>query len=250
MKKLYNLKTLNEAHKDFLEDGVVFFSKIIPESIFLEAESKINEVVSSGLPTKDLVNLHNSVPWFRDFVLREEFIKVAISLLGSSTVKVFSSMILNKPPHGEMPVPWHQDAAYDWPIDPVDCASLWLAFDDITIENGAMEVALKAHNKGAFRMQESKKLRESEHHFSSELVRSIPDGSLKIFEKVYLTMKKGFSTFHHSMTPHRSSPNLTETRRCAFIVRYCPGEIKLVKFPGMKREKDFIDLDFLEANSK
>lgn len=46
-----------------------------------------------------------------------------------------------------MIVPWHQDAAYDWPLNPVDCASIWIALDDVTLENGAMSFIKGAHKR-------------------------------------------------------------------------------------------------------
>merc|ERR1712181_12159 len=36
-------------------------------------------------------------------------------------------------------VPWHQDSQY-WPLTPMKEATLWIALDDVTEENGAMDM--------------------------------------------------------------------------------------------------------------
>lgn len=243
-KIVYSNKKLELAHNFFAEKGFVVFDSLLSDDALKSSENIIRKEIKGS---NTVVNMHARDEWFAEFVARKEFTDVAKSLLGVKKVKVFTSMILNKPPKGLMTVPWHQDAAYDWPIDPVDCASLWLAFDDITIENGAMEVAVGAHKSGAFPRGNKEELKKGDSHFSDQLEDSIHDDTLKGYEKMHLTMPKGYASFHHSMIPHRSNPNITDKGRCAFIVRYCGENTKLVKYPGMKRENDFKDIDFLEC---
>lgn len=244
---IYKKSELDKAAAAFDKKGYAIFEKLLSEKDFIDAEQKINKELEKGGGAKELHNLHLKDSWFREFVLKEEFTSVAKSLLGVEKVKVFTSLILNKPPKGLMTVPWHQDAAYEWPIDPLDCATLWLAFDDVTIENGAMEFAIGAHNKGIFEMVDSEDLKEEKCLFPNKVKRSIPKHSLDNYKKTYLTIKKGNVSFHHSMLPHKSNPNKTENRRCAFSVRYCRGDIKIKKYEGMKREKEFKNFELIEA---
>lgn len=239
LKKLHRYDELNFAHNEFVQDGQVFFDRLLPDDKFDEAVLKIESMLVENIDTESLVNLHLKDNWFADFVSREEFVSVSSALLGVPNVKVFSSMILSKPAYGKMTVPWHQDAAYDWPLDPIDCASLWLAIDDVTQENGAMRVALKAHNLGAFRMHATSEINKNDKFFSTQLQKSIPEDVLKNYHIIDVVMKKGCSSFHHSMLPHASTPNNTELRRCAFIVRYCRGDAVLKKYSGMAREEYF-----------
>lgn len=243
--KIYRLAELGEAHEAFAQNGVVIFEKLLNDSEFENAEMKVREEIGKGINT--IPNIHSKNKWFSDFVQKKEFTNVAKALLGVEHVKVFTTMILNKPPMGLMTVPWHQDAAYDWPIDPVDCASLWLAFDDVTPENGAMEIAIGAHKYGSLAMASSEKLKEGDSHFSDQLEKSIGDEALSKYKKIYLTMPKGYASFHHSMIPHRSNSNTTKSGRCALVVRYCGEKTKLIKYKGMKRENDFKDIEFLDC---
>lgn len=239
-----------EADKDiisFKENGYVIFNKILSDDVFTEASNKINEKLKTQNEPSQLHNLHLSDPWFLNFVLRQEFTDIAKRLLGVKNIKVFTSMILNKPPNGLMTVPWHQDAAYGWPIDPIDCATLWLAFDEVTVENGAMEFAAGAHRAGVFPMVESEILNEDKCLFPNKVLNSIADVSLNKYKKVYLTIGQGGASFHHSLLPHRSNPNKTNNRRCAFSVRYCLGDVKMTKYNGMKREKDFKSFELVDV---
>jgi ectoine hydroxylase-related dioxygenase (phytanoyl-CoA dioxygenase family) len=249
-KKIYDINELEQAHQAFEKDGIVFFNKLLPENIFRDAISHIDEKLQNKVDTESLVNLHLSEEWFANFVSREEFTNAASSLLGVDNVKIFSSMILNKPANGLMTVPWHQDAAYEWPLNPVDCASLWLALDDVTCENGAMKVAVGAHKSGAFKMEETAKLDKEDMFFSEQLQKSIPEKSLKDYSIIDVVMKKGCASFHHSMLPHASTPNLTNSRRCAFIVRYCRGDANLIKYPGMPREEYFKNFELFKPTPK
>lgn len=246
IKKIYSKNNTHEAYETFNNDGIVFFDKLISDQYFNEALLHIEPQIIKFQDTENLVNLHLKDTWFANFVSQPEFIEIASTLLGIEKVKIFSSMILNKPPNGLMTVPWHQDAAYDWPLDPIDCASLWLAFDNVTVENGAMKVAVGGHKNGKIQMTATEKLKTDDIFFSTQLQQSIPEELLKPYEIIDVTMKKGHASFHHSMLPHSSTPNTTNKRRCAFIVRYCRGDARLLKYPNMPREEYFKDFELFD----
>lgn len=245
-KIIYTQDDLSEAHNAFKRDGIVFFNQVLSQNVLLDAELQIEKMIKTTENTEKLVNLHLTDTWFAAFASRREFTDAASKLLGTDSVKIFSSMILNKPANHLMTVPWHQDAAYEWPLDPLDCASLWLAIDDVRVENGAMKVAVGAHNVGAFEMQETDKLDKNDSFFSTQLQQSIPESLLNKYEIIDVTMDKGCASFHHSMLPHSSTPNESNFRRCAFIVRYCRGDAQLIKYPGMPREQYFKNFELFE----
>jgi len=227
---------------EFKRNGVTFFGKLLSESSCNEVNEKITEKLRACPESdvdKSLLNLHWKESWFAELVSRPEFVNAACSLLEDDDVKIFSSLIVVKPPLGKSIVPWHQDAAYQWPIDPIDCASLWLALDDVSVENGAMEIALGGHLSGALPMRPTPQLSDDEYFFSSQLQNSIEEKNIKDFSVISCTMLRGECSFHHSMLPHSSPPNLTSGRRCAFVVRYCKGDTKLKLYPGMPREEFF-----------
>ena len=239
-KKFHTLMNINEAYEKFKKNGVVFFDRLLDRIDFVESAKTFINYLNPGVITdKDLINLHLRDEWVANFVSKPIFTYVASSMLGVDSVKVYSSMLLSKEPKGMMTVPWHQDAAYNWPLNPIDCVSLWLALDNVSCENGAMKLAMGAHKNKAIKMEKTSELQEGDRFFSSQLESSIPQESLNEYQLIDANMSKGQSVLFHSMTPHSSPPNLSETRRAAFIIRYCRGDAKLNLYPGMKREEYF-----------
>ena len=53
-------------------------------------------------------------------------------------IVLWGSQIFCKPAGTGMAVPWHQDGHF-WPIRPLATCSVWIAIDDVTLENGAMQ---------------------------------------------------------------------------------------------------------------
>ncbi|TGW14574.1 hypothetical protein EIL50_04645 [bacterium NHP-B] len=252
--RVYQAKTKNSTleKREFQENGFAFLGKILPDEILKELEAKVCEALK-GAPEKDtnqsLLNLHWKDPWFLSMCSRSEFVDVACALLGEKRVKIFSSLIVSKPPHSKMWVPWHQDAAYDWPLTPVECASVWLALDDVTPNNGPMVFAKKAHLH-TFPMEKTPQHEDSAYFFATQLEHSIPPHKLDRFEKIKVTMKKGECSFHHIMIPHTSAMNTTDQRRCAFIVRYCRENAYLKTYEGMPREDFFMNYKLYDVHDE
>lgn len=235
--------TENQLETDeFEQNGIVFYGKLLGTGKCYEIQKAVSERIAnvSGADTeKLLLNLHWSDPRFSKFCSYPEFVDRACDLLGVNEVRVFSSLIVFKKPNEKMPVPWHQDPAYQWPLDPLDCASLWFALDDVTIQNGAMHMALGGHKVGILPMRPTPPLVDGEYHFSPQLSHSIAPETLQHMKIIHCDMRRYESSFHHSMMPHSSPINETQDRRCAFIVRYCRGDAKLKLYAGMPREQFF-----------
>ncbi len=228
--------------KEFDENGIVFFGKVLPREKCFQIQQTVSEKISDvdAVDTeKLLLNLHWKDRRFADFCSAPEFVSAACDLLQVEDVRVFSSLIVFKKPNEKMPVPWHQDPAYQWPIEPLECASLWFALDDVTNQNGAMNMAVGGHKVGILPMRPTPPLVDGEYHFSPQLAESISEEHLTGFPIVKCDMLQYESSFHHSMMPHSSPLNFSQSRRCAFIVRYCKGNTKINLYPGMPRENFF-----------
>jgi ectoine hydroxylase-related dioxygenase (phytanoyl-CoA dioxygenase family) len=247
--KFHKENELTSACEKFSADGMVFFDNLLDSTDFKTVSDLVDSKLKPGVHTENLVNLHLDHEWMASFVSQPVFTTIASALLDVPNVKIFSSLIINKPPLSLMSVPWHQDAAYDWPLSPHDCASLWYPLDDVCLENGAMEVALGGHLSPALDMVETQSRDSNDALFSSQLQRSIPEELLTGFVKRDVIMKQGQASFHHSMLPHASRPNISHSRRCAIVVRYCRGDAKLNKYSGMLREQYFKDFELFDPVS-
>jgi len=120
-----------------------------------------------------------------------------------------------KGPFSETAIPWHQDTFtththFTWgpDHDPTNTQShpitLWVALDDVSCNNGGMEMVPGRH-KEIF-----------------NLAGSIPDVQLKDSPKVQYKMFAGQAGLHHPLVPHRSVVNRTSGSRRAFLIRFSP----------------------------
>src|SRR5438552_1684489 len=78
--------------------------------------------------------LANNDPFFRDFVSQDRIVEMMRQLLGPN-LRYFGDEAQLKPPFQGSAHAWHQDAPYFHP-EPFDFASLWIAVDRATEENG------------------------------------------------------------------------------------------------------------------
>jgi ectoine hydroxylase-related dioxygenase (phytanoyl-CoA dioxygenase family) len=76
--------------------------------------------------------------------------EVVKTLLGVPKVRLFSETYLNKPPGGAS-TPWHQD----WPLQPFDrreTVNCWVALDNVTMDQGPLQVVSGSHRLGSLYM--------------------------------------------------------------------------------------------------
>lgn len=108
-------------------------------------------------------------------------------------------------------VPWHQDAAVTWKeADDSNIVTCWTAVVDATVENGCMEVIPGVFRSGYL-----------EHHSGEGGTTILPE-LLPEVAPVPVPVKKGGVVFMHRLTPHRSTPNFTDTVRWSIDLRYQP----------------------------
>ena len=108
------------------------------------------DVVSNKDPKVILLNVRELNLYYKEVkpvTLDPGVGNVVRKLLGSERVRLFSETYLNKPPGGS-PTPWHQD----WPLQPFDrreSVNCWIALDDITMDQGPLQVVSGSHRLGA-----------------------------------------------------------------------------------------------------
>ncbi len=104
---------------------------------------------------------------------------------------------------------WHQDQGVARPLaDDNDMLTVWLAITDATVENGCLQVVPYSHRDGI-----------TLHCPAGQL--TIPE-QLRGGEPLPLPIKAGDAIFMHRLTQHASLPNLSDTIRWSFDLRYQP----------------------------
>lgn len=191
-------------------------------------DRRIAEKTADGkVRSEDLLNLHFADKWLLRLASHPRVVDIASKLLNSSTVRIFTTRILSKPAHTGYAVPWHQDSNY-WPLEPLRVTSLWLAVDDVDLSNGPMSTLNFSSLPRA--RTENLPVETSAKEGGATFDLNIRQDAIAPFEHlaVPLLLKRGRASFHDAWLPHSSTPNRSDRRRCAWIVRYCPGSTKLL----------------------
>ena len=166
-----------------------------------------------------LFNLWRSSDTYRELVMTPRFGRWAAQALGARRVRVLEDNALSKDPHTGGALKWHQDYSY-WPLAQPSAVTLWIALDDVTVDNGAMLMANGSHLRGeklpAVFGTGAIYFRERRPKTVDQIVNPESIG----IDVEPLTMKAGEASLHHSLTWHASGANTTANPRRAAVCRY------------------------------
>lgn len=138
--------------------------------------------------------------------------------MGWNGSRLLHDHIICKPNKGSnKKIPWHQDSMF-WPVDTHGC-STWTAMKKVSITDGCLEVIDKSHLEGC----------ENPVDFMAKEREVFPESSLR----VQLPINAGSTILLHSLTWHRSSPNLGTHDR--------PAHLALWIHPDAKWRPDLVD---------
>lgn len=143
----------------------------------------------------------------------------AAQVLGASRVRLLEDNALTKDPHTGGELKWHQDYSY-WPLAQPNAVTIWIALDDVTIDNGAVKMAVGSHLLGE---RLPRVFGTGATYFKDRrpsTVRNIGDPADEGLEVVAVELSAGEATIHHSMTWHASGANVTDRPRRASVFRY------------------------------
>ncbi|MEM7044268.1 MAG: phytanoyl-CoA dioxygenase family protein, partial [Pseudomonadota bacterium] len=129
---------------------------------------------------------------------------------------LWGSQIFCKPAGTGMAVPWHQDGHF-WPIRPLATCSVWIAIDDVTLENGAMQFIPGS--------QRERRLFDHIRDDSKEsaLNATLASDQFDLADAAVDDLKAGALSLHDVFLIHGSEPNRSKNRRAAFVIRYMPA---------------------------
>ena len=143
---------------------------------------------------------------------------VAKQLLGADEVLLMEDNIVVKEPHTG-PVPFHQDYSY-WPLDRPFAVMLWIALGDMDAARGSMQIVPRSHLLGErlpVSFGDGRSLM-AEHWPHATEVPTAPDADGHELHSYEFTSGQG--GFHDAMVWHGSTPNTSDLRRSAYVIRY------------------------------
>ena len=151
-------------------------------------------------------NLH-----FRRLLYHEPILDCVEDLIGPN-IQLFHDQALYKPAHHGGPVFWHQDNAY-WQCVPATLVSCWLTLDDVSVDNGAMQVIPGSHLQAL-------------DHDRSASTNALLDNAERVDSSraVAIELPAGGAMLHHCQTFHYTASNKTARERRAFAIHFMtPG---------------------------
>jgi len=119
-------------------------------------------------------------------------------------------------------VSWHQDSTY-WGLEPDDVITAWIAFTDVSEENGYMQVI-----PGSHRIDQ---LPHVDTFHKDNLLSRGQEIAVEVdtAKAVGLAMSAGEMSLHHIKLVHGSAANRTNDRRIGFAIRYIPTHVRQTK---------------------
>jgi hypothetical protein len=211
---------------DYHRDGFVIPDYTIPAAMLVRMRDAYDKLLDDNphispdfmlgphLKTPGTQGVKGSQDWL-DFATHSEILERVAQLVGDDLI-LWGTTIFGKPARVGKETPWHQDGDY-YPIRPLETITVWIALDDVTVENGCMRFIPGSHK--------SKKLYN--HHWVEN-----PDLTINLVcdedqfdeSSAYnLELAAGQLCFHDVYMIHGSHANKTDKRRAAFVARIMPG---------------------------
>ncbi|MEO1018386.1 MAG: phytanoyl-CoA dioxygenase family protein [Pseudomonadota bacterium] len=149
------------------------------------------------------------------FCATSDLLDLVEDIIGPDII-LWGSQLFCKPAGTGLEVPWHQDGAF-WPIRPLAACSIWVAIDDVTLENGAMRYIKGSHKDGAVLQH------DQSDRTDLALNQVLPESALDLDRVATDDLPAGAISLHDVYLVHGSAPNTSPNRRAGFVVRYMPS---------------------------
>lgn len=170
------------------------------------AISRANEITFTD-------HLAEADPAIMDFVKRPEFVDLTTAFLGPD-VDLYWNQAVYKSGGGTKQFPWHQDDGYA-AVNPSPYLTIWLAVNDVTVENGCVWVLPGSHKNGLVEHTDTPEGRACY---------SLDDPN----QGVPVPLKAGSAAVFWSLTMHKSGLNVSDGMRKGFVIQYSKKDLKYV----------------------
>lgn len=157
------------------------------------------------------VNLWQTSVRMKALMLDERLGRLAAELAGVDGIRIWHDQTLIKGPWAN-PTAWHLDVPY-WSFSSRDALSIWVALDDVTLENGCLFFLPGTHREATF---DNVGIGQN----MGELFLVYPQWATR--EAVAAPMRAGSCSFHNGLTAHGAHANMTPYLRRAMTCAYMP----------------------------
>ena len=222
--------THNDAPKRLTREQIRQFNEkgyIFPLDIFTPEQAAANRRYFDELMKKAQAAGHNGYSingWQRhcrgiyDLLYDERILDCVEDLLGPNLVNTMTHYF-SKEAGDDKQVTWHQDASY-WPLTPSKTVTVWLAIDDASEENGAMQFVPGSHLHGQIPFERSTEEEQA------VLGQSVHNAEQWGEAPVSINLRAGQISIHTDLLLHGSGFNRSQRRRCGLTLRYMPPDVR------------------------
>lgn len=180
-------------------------------------DGMLQEVLDAGQSAYTINGWHLHRRGLYDLVCEPRISDYVSDLLGQTLI-CWGTHYFCKMPGDTKRVAWHQDASY-WPLTPSKTVTVWLAIDDVDLENGAMKVIPGSHLHGQINFDDSKP--EEQNVLGQTVNDALSYGETPVPQ----CMKAGQISLHSDLLLHGSEPNPSSRRRCGLTMRFVPPDV-------------------------
>jgi phytanoyl-CoA hydroxylase len=226
----------DDERKHFSDHGYVHLNGLLLEDEVAEIEETYDRFLSRDIevPGKDYCDMAGDYgrdpddfsiinvmvprryypPW-QGNVFERRAASVAQQLCGDGMTIDYDQLLAKQPYRDDAVFAWHQDMAY-WPDTPdTRTATLWLAIDDSTVENGCMRFVPSTVEEDSLRPHQPQFGDRGDSHALGTELR--PGDSV-----VDVPIRRGDVTVHNERVMHGSGGNATDGFRRAYIIAFRP----------------------------
>jgi phytanoyl-CoA hydroxylase len=158
-----------------------------------------------------LLNLWQTNDRIKKIMLDKRIGEMAARLSGQEGIRIWHDQALIKRPWAN-PTSWHLDTPF-WSFSHREALSIWVALDDVTLENGCLFFIPGSHKKTTFENPGITKNMDAVFDFYPEFRQSA---------SVPAVMKAGSCSFHNGLAIHGAHANMTPGFRRAMTCAYMP----------------------------
>lgn len=180
-------------------------------------EAKAGQPLQGNLRHKT----HLLFTWADELVHHPKILDAVEDAIGPD-ILCWTTNFFIKEAHSPGFVSWHQDSTY-WGLDPDDVITAWVAFTDVTPENGYMQVIPGSHKIDQLPHVDTfhkDNLLSRGQEIAVEVDRS---------KAVGLPLRPGEISLHHIKLVHGSGANGSDDRRIGLAIRYIPTHVRQTK---------------------
>ncbi|MBK8975626.1 MAG: phytanoyl-CoA dioxygenase family protein [Planctomycetes bacterium] len=221
--------------ESFQRDGYVHLRSVLSEDELLAIEAVYDRFVAGEIPVagKDFCDMSGDYarsaddfsivnvmlprryhPDWQGNVLERRAASIAAQLQGQGLALDYDQLLAKRPHKEDAVFAWHQDLAY-WPRTPdTRTATIWLALDDSTIENGCMRFVPGSHREPTLRPHRPL---HGDRETSHTLVAEVDEARDPVH---CVEIARGDVTVHDERVLHGSGGNRSARWRRAYIVAF------------------------------